>query len=604
MNLSITQITHPGKRLQTIKQFIIKKKSKITCHDVSSTRLSKCLAIWQHILPVSIDNAHLLWNASILGTSALFVQYCIIGHLHSDRDNSRIIKWFDTQTKKSFIFEDLPNDLVNYVESFLTPWDEAKFRSCNRLFQFDWLKSDYCQSIYLNMMKIHNTNTDDIFRGWCYILGQKRLAYTILFDDRCINDTTLDILLDNFQLEMSPMLKLFSNKTIPSITEHLNVDVLGHICKFLNYNCYCYLSNVSAWFWKLLHDQNFRRHIYVFNEIKLTDKWYHGRSRLDLYNLAQIVHNNMDNLSYLTLLTNNPLVNVTLEHIFAYIGHSFILPEFEANNSHPNLKIVVCDRSKSMFNHGFNQLWYHNLSHFFLCNNKTPRHPMHVRCNKFVVVDSDIGVSNIVQLFIYNYCKIFICWGSTIWTDEFEDNTHMLVPAPNVLRDKHLIVIWCNDWLYLCNMQQYSFLTFCVQKLTLVTQWSDLTMSITNFLTLVINKEEFPSLTEVLFLIVIPKNSYLLDDAYKIFNHLWGWIKKHHKLLINHSSIISWKMGLMRYGSTKTGHLFNWSDIFAFETLDKYRTQWLKILNNKIISEKQSTQAFVVEWNYFTRQFL
>ena len=429
------------------------------------------LTLWNQIQPSFSIYINHLWEMAIARTSSLFVQYCIISQLTHETDYLQVMKWIHKQRIKPMLFVDLPNSLIFYIQSFLDNKDTIKFATNNRLYIFDWLNSENSKSIYSVMAKIQFDNNIRC-RVWQEILGVKRLAFLLLFDDRCICNNDLINLLNFFHIKPQLNMRIWQNLQLPLMVKSLVDDVFVLICQFLNYPNYCALSSTCRWYYSLLQNDFFANQMFCFEKLKLDElsfvHWRYGLSKLDLWRRILIIENNILGKSYLSLSSTQPLQNFTPQNIVAYFGHTFNLSKIENQNTYTNLQLVLCDRSLSVLNHGFNDLWQHPLSHFILYSNSQAHNPMHIHCHTFIAANGDLGITYVVNLFARNYCKIFVNWNNTLWNNDYVEQTHLGVPAPHVQRDKHLIWINVNNWTVLLQLTRWPFITFCVLKFTLI----------------------------------------------------------------------------------------------------------------------------------------
>ena len=587
--------------LSTINRWIDTQSTSNTNRREIDERILKCFHLWPQLHKAEISVAtQALWEMALTRSPITYIHYCLSTHVCQTADDNALHTVVDPMTTIPVLVSDLPDTVLRYIEVFLDNLDVCRLIETSRIYAFDWLHSDYSHTKYLQILK-RNQSLNNVYQTWCDIFGIHRLGFYLLFDDRFMTDTDLNMLLYTYNVNYVSTNLLFTECSPPTVVIRLPNDLVLMICQLLDIVSYLLLANSCKWFWRKLRGKECIKLMQPINVLNFDEEslflWNYGLSRLDLWSNIQILRNNMDGEGYLEL--ESPFKHFTPNYLESYIGETFSL-KGAININYPNLKIVVCDRTHNALNHHFEDLTTYPLSHYILYHNYEAVAPMHVRCDKFIAANGDIGVCHVIRLFETNQCKIITLWCNYMWNNAILDNKYMLPPDSAVLRDKHLIWIDAPQWSPLLRLCTFKFVTHCINRLTLVFKWSDCSSLICDFLEILIDTEYYPNLRNVVILcVVMPDASF--QTKYNVFQKLWDWIGANYSRICRNSLYVSWSFGLYVRDNAV---FFDLCEMFSGATLNLWRSNWLKTLNNTNKQDVKSVNMFVNEWNTFIETML
>lgn len=602
MNIPVNLILARNNILQTIEKWADTIPLGYDAVRSDTNRMLKCLPIWNYIQGNINVYIHKIWNFAVAHVGITFLQYCFVSNISkSNKCGALLSQWMMDCRKQISLENELPETLFNYITQFLSHADLIKFGALNRILYYDWLHCAYSAKLYLKLSKIH-INAGNVCQTWCNILGMDRMIFILLFDERCIKLQ----LLDKLAAELRVNILVHKHNTMPYIAQKMCKDIWGLIVSYFAYNDYCNVGITCPWLYIFLNMNQLHLQMIDAHKMFISDevysKWKYGWSRCHLWSNVRVIINTMG-VEHENATSDYPFKHLEPSLLHAYLGNVFILKNINnISQELPLLKIVLCNRTHKIINHGFDQLWNHDLSHFILYNNWQAECPMHVQCAKFIAANGDIGVCNVVDLFAHNICKVFVCWSNTMWNNNYYDNAHTLPPTKNVLRDKHVIWINTYQWSPLLKIASFTYFAFCIRTFTLVTQWQDISVLISDWCDLLINTDFFPTLQNVTFIFVIEGNISLVRSTYIAFRGMWEWFVNNCNKISEKLSIKSWTMCLIRSGTKDYGHCFDVCNIWNLKQLINYRQQWLKIIDNQnYVSQDESKKSFI-HWNHFISQ--
>ena len=534
-------------------------------------------------------------------------------------DNSRLLQWLDGQNVYEKQLKLLPNNLINYIKTFLFYNGVTYFNSSTRTWTMNSSLTKI--KIYKKFLCL-NMSHEQIFNNIQNIYGKYETIYRLVFNDFIQSRLSLNKITSQVEMAMSQhpqrinlreldYVPMHSSKwSINKLEKLLCAGIVCNVCKYLTMKELFDLSTCNNWWFDKLRTNLFVIYCEQYKYLNFTlakyKQYVHGISNFYLFSAATVVKCELP----VTIVNRIPIYNGT--SMRGYIGSSLFLRSIVNGNKTKllALHLIWHDREKYISNihdlvYSLNLKWYmlsdaQNLSDL-------DDWPTNDKAYCIIFKKCELGTGLLGEVSNIFDAQIVVLWNSQI----IQTLTHTNAEPYDV--SKMLIAIGYDDLYDINQLTDDYYINSAYYRVFIETKWGCKWEEMAYFLQNLHGfgvQDAWEYVKECGILFTLSWNS-ITEEVKENGTRLWCFLKNNFEQIRDNTQVNSCEFYLYFIGSTSQyGVLFDVCKMECVQELDVYQQMWNKIINNHsmmvysnemmIWASTKGVQSILKRWNYIT----